>query len=487
MTKGKDTSDWAYFPTTMNFPTINIPDGEITQYKESTFSLNIPDSDIASVEWFADGESIETTIDKSAFTFMFMQPGIVNLSAKLLLKGCTNTATIKEINIEVQKAPEPYISGPSIVHEIDSFEIINLPSFATVSWYVKDFSLASISDDGVLIRNGNARGNLKIFAKVYISDTDILDIDKIVHIGFPDFSLNVVDSRLFTEEEIFLPEVCYQDPITGVTIYKMVSVMGDPYHKYSVEQITNNTTLYLFCRYKFIAEPLGFYDSKEIFEYQWAYSSLDDNGFEDEIIYYPSEIPMKRKNNLFQLDGVVYIGIGSIELKEPILPFGNSDKEQYPNEPPIDEEYMEVVVPGYIPEGFQFPKPGRYTIKLVVLNRGYNSEVYSATVNVFSTNSRQVDTSSIQISLFPNPATDMVTIQMEDKSTEQQKESTHNTNKTNSSNISDIQIWSALTMIKSYKTDQLTYQFSVSDLPKGMYFVRIIKDGKSYTQKLIKN
>ena len=68
-----------------------------------------------------------------------------------------------------------------------------------------------------------------------------------------------------------------------------------------MEQITNNTTLYLFCRYKFIAEPLGFYDSKEIFEYQWAYSSLDDNGFEDEIIYYPSEIPMKRKNNLYYI------------------------------------------------------------------------------------------------------------------------------------------------------------------------------------------
>lgn len=31
------------------------------------------------------------------------------------------------------------------------------------------------------------------------------------------------------------------------------------------------------------------------------------------------------------------------------------------------------------------------------------------------------------------------------------------------------------------------YQIPVSDLPKGIYFVRVIKDGKTYTEKFLKN
>ena len=60
-------------------------------------------------------------------------------------------------------------------------------------------------------------------------------------------------------------------------------------------------------------------------------------------------------------------------------------------------------------------------------------------------------------------------------------------NNTSSSDITEIQLWSATSLIRTYKTDQETYQFSVSDLPKGIYFVRVIKDGKTYTEKLIRN
>ena len=42
-------------------------------------------------------------------------------------------------------------------------------------------------------------------------------------------------------------------------------------------------------------------------------------------------------------------------------------------------------------------------------------------------------------------------------------------------------------LLKKFTTDRDTYQFSVADLPKGIYFVRVIKDGKAHTQKLIKN
>ena len=35
--------------------------------------------------------------------------------------------------------------------------------------------------------------------------------------------------------------------------------------------------------------------------------------------------------------------------------------------------------------------------------------------------------------------------------------------------------------------DQLTFQIPIAGLPAGLYFVRVIKDGQTYTEKLIKN
>ena len=41
-------------------------------------------------------------------------------------------------------------------------------------------------------------------------------------------------------------------------------------------------------------------------------------------------------------------------------------------------------------------------------------------------------------------------------------------------------------LVKNYQTDLPVYQIPISNLPAGMYFVRVIKDGKVYTQKLMK-
>lgn len=52
--------------------------------------------------------------------------------------------------------------------------------------------------------------------------------------------------------------------------------------------------------------------------------------------------------------------------------------------------------------------------------------------------------------------------------------------------VAEIELWSATAMIRRIKTDQRSCQFSVSGLPKGLYVVRVIKDGKIHTRKLIK-
>ena len=51
----------------------------------------------------------------------------------------------------------------------------------------------------------------------------------------------------------------------------------------------------------------------------------------------------------------------------------------------------------------------------------------------------------------------------------------------------EIQLWSRLTMLRSFKTNQPTFQIPIAGLPAGLYFVRVIKDGQTYTAKLIKN
>lgn len=93
-----------------------------------------------------------------------------------------------------------------------------------------------------------------------------------------------------------------------------------------------------------------------------------------------------------------------------------------------------------------------------------------------------------QFSLSPNPATDVVTLQLQEESlsAEQSVLSTQKINKA-ASGAYEIQLWSGTALLKTYTTDQSTFQIPVSGLSQGLYFVRVIKDGKTYTQKLLVN
>ncbi len=87
--------------------------------------------------------------------------------------------------------------------------------------------------------------------------------------------------------------------------------------------------------------------------------------------------------------------------------------------------------------------------------------------------------------LSPNPATDMVTVRLQEGATD--KTAKLEADKTASSGMYEIQLWSGLALIRTYKTDLPSYTLPVSDLPRGMYFIRVIKDGKIHTRKLLKN
>ena len=118
-----------------------------------------------------------------------------------------------------------------------------------------------------------------------------------------------------------------------------------------------------------------------------------------------------------------------------------------------------------------FPGPGTYMITVEIT--GYLCSIplaryeYSCGSNFFS--------------LSPNPATDEVTLQLMETD-EVSGLSVLSTDRS----AYEIQIWSGMRMLRSFRTNEPTFQISMAGLPAGLYFVRVVKDGQTYTQKLIK-
>ena len=106
---------------------------------------------------------------------------------------------------------------------------------------------------------------------------------------------------------------------------------------------------------------------------------------------------------------------------------------------------------------------------------GTSGTVCSATLGSSS------DCSNYRFTLSPNPATDEVTLQL----METDEVSGLSVLSTDRSPY-EIQLWSGMTMLRSFRTNEPTFQISMAGLPAGLYFVRVVKDGQTYTQKLIK-
>ena len=52
----------------------------------------------------------------------------------------------------------------------------------------------------------------------------------------------------------------------------------------------------------------------------------------------------------------------------------------------------------------------------------------------------------------------------------------------------EIELWNGLTTtkVRSYRTDLAKYEMSLAGLPSGIYIVRVIIDGKTYSKKFVK-
>ena len=128
---------------------------------------------------------------------------------------------------------------------------------------------------------------------------------------------------------------------------------------------------------------------------------------------------------------------------------------------------------------FDFKRAGTYIISATGVNDCGRSNTVYYTVRVYNRRT---------FSLFPNPATDVVTLKLtesDDGILSSQGQGSLATRGV--TNTYEIQLWNGLTMLKSFKPNQPTFQIPIAGLPAGLYFVRVIKDGQTYTEKLIKN
>lgn len=379
-----EVSSLTEFPTTVALPAIKLPSGEIKQYESVTFSLDMPDTNIASVEWFVGGSSVGVATNTSSLSFLVSESGIVSISAKLTLEGCS-PASIPEIEVDVTKMPDPYVSGPSqfcdqATYTIGNFD--NLPPGTIINW-IGSKALSIVSGQGTR----SAVYQKTMFA---ISGTT-MDIS--VVITFPS------GQSIELTKEVFIG--------TKIPTILMSPVTDSPIPGPHVEFGLTGKRYWL--------HPYGTNLSNNDADYRWKFYSSD-----------PFELPVQ--------------GIGR------------------------QIEYSKGV-------------PGDYKVSLQYNGEcGWSDEIFR-TIRFEQ---------GIGFSLYPNPAADMVTVQLQEEQPANTSLSTQQAARLLNTGPYEIQLWSSSAMLRRYTTDQPGYQMSVSGLPAGIYFVRVIKDGQTYTKKLIK-
>ena len=91
--------------------------------------------------------------------------------------------------------------------------------------------------------------------------------------------------------------------------------------------------------------------------------------------------------------------------------------------------------------------------------------------------------SNYSFSLTPNPATNVVTLTLDDVNTPDPRVPATFT--VAEGGKYEVQIWSETALMKKYTFDRPTVDIPVSDLRSGRYFVLVIVNGKKLTQQLI--
>lgn len=106
--------------------------------------------------------------------------------------------------------------------------------------------------------------------------------------------------------------------------------------------------------------------------------------------------------------------------------------------------------------------------------RGYNELGYTDWIEQ---EVEVIDVRGVNFLIEYDPSSDLLTITQNDPSS-----------KSSSSGTYEIQIWNSIStqMIRNYKAELSTFQVSLAGLQKGIYIVRVIKDGQTFSKKIVK-
>ena len=180
-----------------------------------------------------------------------------------------------------------------------------------------------------------------------------------------------------------------------------------------------------------------------------------------------------------------YFGAPSISniIGEQRVPTGQyaSYRAVISNNAPIPSSYQWILNPlngnslygnGTESIDIAFYNPGSYQLVCRATNECGVGDYYTMGIGVYD---------NLYLTLSPNPATDAVTLQL----TETDEVSGLSVLSTDRSAY-EIQIWSGMTMLRSFRTNEPTFSIPTVGLPAGLYFVHVVKNGQTYTQKLIK-
>lgn len=382
--QGDIISDAEEFPTTVALPAINIL-GETEQYQPVTFSLDMPDNNIASVEWLVNGSSVGVATNTSSLSFRINESGKVKISAKLTLEGCS-VVSIPEIEVDVVKAPDPVIAGPNPVCDHAIYRIIHPLPEATVEWSSSNnIRLVSPQGSNPCVFSGRWSDFGWIEATLITDNGDSITLPRnSVWVGIP--TNNKIQFGTF-----FQSPPNNQVPISRETY---IGVSSNP-------------------------DAFG----QGVTGYVWEFMSWSPyiKKYEKYLDYDNGRVTISLANNATPLQIVQVSACNAC---------------------------------------------------------GYN-EISGAAKMFYAV-------SSYSLILSPNPATDIVTAELQEEQPAVADLSIRHTAKTVSIGVYEIQLWSASTMLRRYTTDQPVYQIPVSGLPAGIYFVRVIKDGEILTKKLIK-
>lgn len=119
-----------------------------------------------------------------------------------------------------------------------------------------------------------------------------------------------------------------------------------------------------------------------------------------------------------------------------------------------------------------FTDGGTYQLGVKALNScGYGSYTYHT-----------ISVADSLLSISFDPSTSIISVEMRSSLETIQQDK----RKSKSGETYEIQLWSATAFIRRYTTSQRSYQLSIADLPKGIYIIRIIKNGKIKTKKIIR-